>query len=150
MPQSFACLHYHLTFSSKHRQPLLTPDLSERIFEYIGGILKPHKGVLVAAGGTVDHVHLLVSLSRSMAVAEAVRLIKTNSSGWVHDIFPEQEGFAWQTGYGAFAVSYSHLDMVRQYLARQEEHHRIKTFQEEFLEFLQRHDLEYDERYIWD
>jgi putative transposase len=150
MPQSFACLHYHLIFSTKHRLPLLTADLSERIFEYIGGILQPYEGVLVAAGGTADHVHLLVSLSRSMAVAEAVRLIKSNSSGWVHDTFPKQQAFAWQTGYGAFAVSYSHVDIVRQYLARQEEHHRVKTFQEEFVEFLQRHDLPYDERYIWD
>jgi REP element-mobilizing transposase RayT len=150
MPQSFACLHYHLIFSTKSRAPRIVPDLQPRLYEYLGGILHNHGGVLVAAGGMPDHVHLLVGLSREMAVAEAVRAVKANSSKWIHGTFAEQREFAWQNGYGAFTVSYSHLGQVRQYLAGQAEHHRRMTFQEEFLAFLKRHEIEYDERYIWD
>ncbi len=150
MPQSFACLHYHLIFSTKHRQPLLTPEISERLFAYIGGILRNHKGTLLAAGGMPDHVHLLAGISKEMSISEAMRIIKANSSGWIHETFLGQQCFAWQEGYGAFTVSYSLMDTVRDYIARQEEHHRVKTFQEEFLAFLQRHGLEYDEKYIWD
>jgi REP element-mobilizing transposase RayT len=150
MPQSFACLHCHLIFSTKNRIPAITAELQPRLYEYIGGILLAEKNVLIAAGGMPDHVHLLVSLSREISVAQAVGLIKSNSSKWVHETFPEQRAFAWQTGYGAFSVSYSHLDRVKAYLAGQAEHHRARTFQEEFLLFLKRHHIEYDERYIWE
>ena len=94
-------------------------------------------------------MHLLVSLGRTIAVADAVRLIKTNSSGWMHDEL-QLPDFQWQTGYGAFAVSYSGIEQVKAYFARQEEHHRARTFQDEFREILRRHGLEWDERYIWD
>jgi putative transposase len=150
MPQSFASLHYHLIFSTKNRETVLSEDFSPRLFEYIGGILRNAKCSLLAAGGRPDHVHLLVSLGKERSVAEALHLIKANSSKWVHETFPDRKAFAWQTGYGAFAVSYSGLDEVRRYIARQEEHHRVKTFQEEFIEFLKRHELEFDERYLWD
>jgi REP-associated tyrosine transposase len=149
MPQSFASLHCHIVFSTKHRQPHVTPDLQPRLFEYIGGILRNHSGTLIAAGGVPDHVHLLASLGRTLSVAEAVRLIKSNSSAWLHDEL-KMPDFQWQTGYGAFAVSYSNLDSVKAYLANQSEHHRGQSFQEEFLELLRRHNLEWDERYIWD
>jgi hypothetical protein len=96
-----------------------------------------------------DHVHLLASLGRTLAVADAVRLIKSNSSGWIHDVLGLAD-FCWQDGYGAFAVSYSNIDQVKSYLANQEQHHRRVSFQEEFLELLRRHDLEWDERYVWD
>lgn len=150
MPQSFGCLNYHIIFSTKQRQPLLTADISNDLFQYIGGILRTNNGVLLSAGGMPDHVHLLGSLSREMSVAEAVRLIKTNSSSWMHETFSDQQGFAWQAGYGAFTVSYSNIGDVRDYLASQAEHHRVKTFKEEFLEFLRKHDLPFDERYLWD
>jgi REP element-mobilizing transposase RayT len=150
MPQSFACLHYHLVFSTKDRVPSITEDIAPRLYEYIGGILRAEKGRLLAAGGMPDHVHLLASLSKEMSVSDALRIIKANSSGWIHDTFPDERQFAWQAGYGAFAVSYSNLDSVKQYIARQAEHHRVKTFQEEFVEFLRRHEIEFDERYLWD
>jgi putative transposase len=149
MPQSFASLHCHIVFSTKHRQPQITPELQPRLFEYIGGILRNNSSRLIAAGGMPDHVHLLVSLSRTMAVADAVRLIKSNSSGWLHDELALRD-FQWQTGYGAFAVSYSGIDQVKAYLANQEEHHRRMSFQEEFLELRRRHDLQWDERYVWE
>ncbi len=149
MPQSFGSLHCHIVFSTKHRRPQIKPDVQPRLFEYIGGIMRNHSSRLIAAGGMPDHVHLLASLGRTLAVADAVRLVKSNSSGWVHD----ELGFAdfhWQDGYAAFAVSYSNLDEVKSYLANQEQHHRRISFQDEFLALLRRHDLEWDERYVWD
>ena len=97
-----------------------------------------------------DHVHLLVSLDKQISMAETMRIVKANSSRWVHETFPALSGFAWQAGYGAFAVSYSHLERVKNYLERQAEHHRKVTFQEEFIAFLKRHEIDYDERYLWD
>jgi REP element-mobilizing transposase RayT len=97
-----------------------------------------------------DHVHLLADISKQQTLADALRDLKANSSGWIHETFPNLSGFAWQTGYGAFTVSYSNADGVKQYIANQAEHHRVRTFQEEFVEFLKRHGIEYDERYLWD
>ena len=150
MSQSFASLHYHLIFSTKSRAPAITDDLASRLYEYLGGLLRFHKGVLLAAGGMADHVHLLVGLNREMSVAEAVRLVKANSSKWIHETFTDRQAFVWQTGYGAFTVSYSNIDQVKQYIDGQAEHHRRRTFQEEFMAFLKRHGIEYDERYMWD
>ncbi len=136
-------------FSTKHRAPQISADLQPRLFEYMGGIVRNQSSVLVAAGAVPDHVHLLVSLARTISVADLVRLVKTNSSKWIHDelSFPE---FQWQDGYGAFAVSYSNVESVKSYLANQAEHHRQQTFQEEFLELLRRHELTWDDRYVWD
>ena len=150
MPQSFGALYFHLVFSTKNRLPLITPQIQPRLFEYVGGILAQRKSVLLAAGGIADHVHLLVSLSREACIADTLRDIKSISSGWVHDEFPRSSDFAWQSGYAAFSVSHSNLDSVRAYLASQAQHHRGKTFKEEYLEFLKRHDMQYDERYVWD
>jgi len=150
VPQSFTCLHYHFIFSTKHRHRCIGPDVATRLYEYIGGILRRHNGQLVAAGGIPDHVHLLVALSKQSTVADALRDIKANSSGWVHETFPELRDFAWQVGYAAFTVSYSSLDDVTRYIANQAEHHRTKTFQEEFIAFLKRHNVDYDERFLWE
>ncbi|NUQ65285.1 MAG: IS200/IS605 family transposase [Pirellulales bacterium] len=150
MPQSFVSLHCHIIFSTKYRKPFLTAPVTPRLYEYIGGIVRNQIGCLIAAGGVADHIHLLVSFNKTMAVADAVRHIKSNSSGWIHDEFPKLDKFSWQKGYGAFAVSYSNLSRVRQYIAGQQEHHHVKTFKEEFLAFLKRHNMQYDERYIWD
>jgi len=150
MPQSFASLHVHIVFSTKSRAPLIASDLAPRLYEYLGGILRAHGSVLVAAGGMPDHVHLLCSFGREISVAEALRVIKANSSRWIHETFPNQRGFAWQAGYGAFAVSYSNLPTVKRYLAQQAEHHRVRTFQEEFLALLRRHNLRFDESHLWD
>lgn len=150
MPQSFGSLHFHIVFSTKNRQPLIDVELQPRLYEYIGGILRAEKSVLLAAGGMPDHVHLLVSLSRELSIAETLRLVKANSSKWIHETFPDRKLFAWQAGYGAFSVSYSNLPDVKSYLARQIEHHRVRTFQDEFRDFLRKHELEWDERYVWD
>ena len=97
-----------------------------------------------------EHVDLLISMGRQTSVADLVRTIKANSSKWIHETFANRGGFAWQNGYGAFSVSLSNVEAVRQYIANQAEHHRTKSFQEEFIEFLVRHNLKYDERYLWE
>jgi len=150
MPQSFGSLHFHLIFSTKNRYPSIDPDLQSRLYEYIGGIVRAQKSALLAAGGMPDHVHLLVSLSRELSIAEILRLIKANSSKWVHSTFPDRRQFAWQAGYGAFSVSFSSLADAKEYIGHQAEHHRVRTFQDEYREFLRRHELEWDERYVWD
>jgi putative transposase len=150
MPQSFGSLYFHLVFSTKNRMPSIVDDIQPRLFEYMGGILRNQKGRLVAAGGVEDHVHLLVSLSRQASIADTLRDLKSNSSSWVCERFSDQRRFAWQSGYGAFSVSFSAIDSVRTYLANQKEHHAKQTFQDEFIAMLKLHDLEYDERYVWD
>ncbi len=149
MPQSFACLHAHLIFSTKNREPLLVGELPDRLYAYIGGILRNENGSLVAAGGMPDHVHLLISLGRESSMSELLQKIKANSSRWIHETFPDLKGFAWQTGYAAFAVSYSNIEKVTEYLAAQADHHRTVSFQDELLAFLRKHKIAFDERYMW-
>ena len=147
-----ACVHAALETApgGESVSRAITPDWAPRLYEYIGGIVRPHGAVLLAAGGIPDHVHLSVSLGKELSVSAALRIIKANSSKWVHDTFSEKRRFAWQNGYGAFSVSQSNLDDVHGCIAGQAEHHRTQTFQEEFIAFLERHQVPYDERYIWD
>ena len=116
MPQSFSCLHTHIVFSTKNREPLLTRDLTERLDPYLGGLARNRKCTLVRIGGVEDHIHLLVQLARDIAVSEFVGAIKSISSGWIHREFPELETFAWQQGYAAFAVSLSAVESVAKYI----------------------------------
>jgi len=150
MPQSFAALYAHVIYSTKDRLPLLEPEVRPELFRYCGGILRNRKCVLLAANGVLDHVHLLVSMSRESAIADLVRDVKASSSGWIHRHFPDLREFAWQAGYGAFTVSHSQIDVVKDYLARQEQHHSGVSFQEEFRTFLIKHEIEFDERYVWE
>jgi len=150
MPQSYVCLYCHIIFSTKNREPLIITDCASRIYEYIGGIVRAKECKLISAGGMPDHVHLLASLSKQTCVSDIIRDIKSNSSRWIYETFDRLRGFAWQTGYGAFSVSLSNIDSVCKYIIDQQEHHRVRSFQEEFIAFLKRHRLDYDERYIWD
>jgi putative transposase len=150
VPQSFVSLNCHVIFSTKNREPLLLPDWTPRLYQYMGGTTRAKDCVLLAAGGMPDHIHLAVSLGRQTAVSDIVRDIKANSSRWIHETMDNLRGFAWQTGYGAFSVSQSNLDEVRQYIADQREHHRVRTFREEFVMFLKRHGMQYDEQHVWD
>jgi REP element-mobilizing transposase RayT len=150
VPQTYTCLHYHLVFSTKHREPTVTPEIRPRLWEYLGGTVRGLGGIPILVGGTADHVHLLVTLRQQPALADFVRDLKAGSSGWVHDTFPSEGGFWWQAGYGAFTVSHSAVDAVKAYIAGQEEHHRTRTFQDEFRDLLTRHGIEFDEKYLWD
>jgi putative transposase len=150
MPQSYTCLHYHLVFSTKNRTPTITPAIRPRLWEYLGGIVRGEKGIPIQIGGTDDHVHLLVTLRQQPALSDFLRALKAGSSGWVHDTFPDAGGFCWQTGYGAFTVSHSAIDVVKGYIANQEQHHKKLTFQDEFRALLVKHGIEFDEKYLWD
>lgn len=149
MPQSYSSLHAHIIFSTKGREPWLTPPLCERLYPYLGGILKNRNCSLLKVGDVEDHVHLLVRQSREIAMSDLVGAVKANSSFWIHETFPEFHMFAWQTGYAAFSVSLSGLNDVREYIDQQREHHRHVSFQDEFRRFLVKHEIEFDERYLW-
>ena len=149
MSRTFTNLLIHLIFSTKHREPMIVPENESELHRYLGGLTRDLKGKAYGINGTVDHVHMLVSLPPVVSISDALRYLKANSSGWVHDKWPEKP-FAWQLGYGAFSVSKSNVPEVLRYIARQKEHHRKVTFKEEFLEFLIKYGIEYDERYIWD
>jgi putative transposase len=115
----------------------------------MGGIARENKIKPIAIGGMTDHAHLLISIPQSIAVAKAVQLVKGGSSKWLHETDSPIRNFAWQVGYGAFSIGVSQVNEVTAYIARQEEHHRIRTFQEEYLSFLKEYKIEYDERYVW-
>ena len=150
MPSTYSNLLYHIIFSTKQREPLITPGWREELYRYVAGILRGQDGLPLEIGGMPDHLHLVCRTRPDVSVSEIVRLVKANSSKWANER-PEGMGrFAWQRGDGAFTVSVSQLDAVRQYVRSQEEHHRTRTFQEEFVEFLKRHEIEFDERYLWD
>jgi REP element-mobilizing transposase RayT len=146
---TFTNLLYHVVFSTKDRQPLIHASLRAELDKYIGGILRNHGGILLEVGGMPDHTHLVAKLPADRSVAEMVRLIKANSSKWVNERIAPGSSFGWQGGYGAFSVSASQLEDVCGYVRRQEEHHRVRTFQEEFVAFLARHGIAHDERYLW-
>ena len=150
MPQSFTCLHDHLIFSTKGRTPSIDSEIQARLWEYLGGIVRNADGIAIQIGGTADHVHLLVSLRQDRALSDFMRELKAGASGWIHDTFPHLSNFAWQAGYGAFTVSHSGLDVVKTYIATQEEHHRKLSYQDEFRAFLIKHGIEFDEKYLWD
>jgi len=150
MAHTFANLLTHVIFSTKDRQPLISPDLKPDLLAYLGGIVRELQGEAMVSNSMPDHVHMLLWLPPSLAVAEALRVVKTNSSRWVHQARNGHRGFAWQTGYGAFSVSQSNAASVVQYIREQEKHHRHISFQEEIITFLKKNGVEYDERYIWE
>ena len=148
MPQSLARVLVHLVFSTKNREPFLTPVVRGRMFEYLGGTLSAVDCPPVLVGGVADHVHALFVLSRTTSLSKSVEDVKKGSSKWAKEhVHP---AFYWQSGYGAFSVSPPDVDSVREYIERQEEHHRERSFQDEFRELLHRHGVAWDERYVWD
>ena len=150
MSHTFVNSLHHCVFSTKERRPLITSALQLRLFRYMGGIARANKIKLLAAGGVDDHVHLLISISAPMSVSNAMQLIKGGSSKWIHETFPEHRSFAWQEGYGAFSIGISDVERTVNYINNQAEHHGKMDFKAEFLAFLKRHDVEYDERFIFD
>src|ERR1700722_13640686 len=147
---SYISSYFHCVFSTKERRPFIKPELRERLWPFLGGIARQNKMKAIEIGGVEDHVHILLSLPATMPIAKALQLIKGGSSKWVHGTFPEHRLFEWQTKYGACGVSVSLLDKITQYIQGQPKHHRKMTFQEEFLTLLKKHNVEYDERYLWD
>ncbi|MDB5391748.1 MAG: transposase [Planctomycetaceae bacterium] len=149
MASTYTSLAYHIVFSTKHRENTLTDSIRQATWNYISGIITNKNGQLLEIGGVEDHVHLLTSCSPRIALADFVRDIKANSSRWLHDE-KDVPNFQWQTGYGAFTVSHSQVDVVRKYLQNQAQHHRRQSFEEEYREFLQRHEIAFDEKYLFE
>ena len=150
MGQSLSQLYVHLVFSTKDRAPLLYPEFAARTHEYLAGIFDEIDSHAWKIGGSVDHVHSLFSLSKNLALCKAVERVKTGSSKWLKTLDPRLRGFHWQAGYGAFSVSQSEAPRVITYIEQQAEHHRRRTFQEEYRKFLEKYHVPYDERYVWD
>ena len=150
MPQSLARLHIHLIFSTKNREPVLLDSVRDSLHRYMATVLQNLGCPPVLINSVPDHVHILFELGRTVAVSNAVEQVKKTSSKWVKTQGSEFTRFAWQAGYGAFAVSQSNVTTVRQYIAGQQQHHRKKSFQEEYRAFLERHNVPFDEKYVWD
>ena len=149
MAHSFTSSLYHCVFSTKGRQCSISGDLQARLWPFMGGIARENRMKAIAIGGVEDHVHLLLSIPSTLSIAMALQVIKGGASKWVHETFPQHQGFAWQEGYGAFSLGISQVEGTITYIESQAEHHRRSSFQEEFLAFLKKHGIEYDERYIW-
>jgi REP element-mobilizing transposase RayT len=141
-------LHYHLVFGTKHQRPLIVAEWRSRLHAYLGGAARALEAVPEAVGGVADHVHLLLGLRATHRLADVLRDVKRASSAWVHETLGER-GFQWQDGYGAFTVGASSREAIVRYIASQEEHHRRKTFQEEYVDLLRRSGVEYEARYLW-
>ena len=151
MSQSLSKIWTHLIFSTKDRYPFLTEkSVREQLHAYMASILGNHECPTLLVGGTTDHVHSLFVLSKNHSIAQIVYEVKRSSSKWIKTQGREYRKSYWQGGYGAFSVSQSHVEQVRRYILRQEQHHRKVTFQDELREFFKRYEVEYDERYVWD
>lgn len=138
----------HMIFSTHGRLPRIKSDFRADLFAYLGGIIREMDGTALIVNGAADHVHMLLRIRPAQSSAQVMRVVKANSSRWVHK--KRDPKFAWQTGYDVFSVSESNVAAVTKYIAEQEEHHRKHSFQEEFVAFLVRNSVAYDERYIWD
>lgn len=150
MPQSLANLYVHLIFSTKDRVPFLTNQVRPDLHAYMATVLANLNSPAVLINSVADHVHILFNMGRTVTLAQVVEDVKKSSSKWVKTQGASFSKFAWQAGYGGFSVSESNAPKVANYIQNQEEHHRKKTFQEEYREFLTKHKIEFDERYLWD
>jgi REP element-mobilizing transposase RayT len=147
---TYTNLLYHVVFSTKNRQRLITEDVQAELFRYLGGIIRGEGGIALEINGMPDHVHILMKLKPSMSLSDLMRKLKGNSSKWVNEKQLCSHEFGWQNGYAALTVSESQAPRVRQYIRKQQEHHRQTDFKAELLGILQRHRIEFDERYLWD
>jgi REP element-mobilizing transposase RayT len=150
MPGTYSQILLHIVFSTKERHPWITEDLRPRLYEYIGGTIRGEKGVLYDIGGIEDHVHLYLRWRPDATISDLMRDLKAHSSLWVHKNFPKLGAFAWQEGYSVFTVSKSQEEFVKRYIAGQVEHHKKEDFKSELLRILRLHEIEFDERYVFD
>lgn len=151
MPQSLAQVYLHVVFSTKSRRPFLQdPHLRRDLHAYLAGTCKNLQSPAIVIGGVEDHVHVLCRLARTLSIADLVRELKRESSKWVKGHSPHVRAFGWQDGYGAFSISPSHVAALKNYINRQEQHHRRESFQDEFRRLLKKYGVEFDEKYVWD
>ncbi len=150
MPQSLSSILIHLIFSTKNREPFISPEIETELYPYMASIFKAIKSPALIINGTSDHLHTLFSLSRVITIANLVEEVKTESSKWIKTKGTEFRDFHWQNGYGAFSIGQSQVPSVKRYIERQKEHHRRITFQDEYRKFLKLYRVDYDERYVVD
>ncbi|MDD4727339.1 MAG: IS200/IS605 family transposase [Dysgonamonadaceae bacterium] len=150
MSQSLSKVYVHITFSTKNHIQLIDKEIRPRLFEYLGGICNQLDCIPLQVGGTNDHVHILCLLSKKITQIKLLEEIKKSSSKWIKTISHNYRNFYWQDGYGVFSVNPSQVDIVKNYIINQEEHHKKRTFKEEFLAFLKKYKIEYNEDYLWD
>jgi len=150
MPHTYTDILLHVVFSTKDRRPTIRPDIRARLLPFMAGILKEAEALPLLINGPSDHVHILLALPARLSLSDVSRELKSVSSLWVHKTFPDEPLFGWQTGYGAFSVSHSNRDAVRKYIENQEEHHKKVSFKDEFLTLLRKHEIAFEERYLWD
>ena len=149
MPHTYAAIYHHIVFSTKGRRRLVTPDLSKRLYSYMGGIIRNEGGFLLAANGVEDHSHLLASLPPRLSVSATVRKIKANSTRWMRMSFEDRPLFEWQTGYSVFSVGRRELPGVERYIGGQREHHMTETYVDELRRMLRLHGIPFDEKDLW-
>ena len=149
MAHSYTSLLVHVVFATKDRRPSLDAALEDRLFPYLGGIVRDLQGTLLSVNGADDHLHLLMWINATRSIAELVGKIKGSSSKWIHESFPDHAKFAWQRGYGAFTVSVSQKEKVIAYIAGQKAHHATVSFRDEFLRLLRAHGVSADEPFLW-
>jgi REP element-mobilizing transposase RayT len=150
MAGTFTNLVHHLVFSTKNRIPLISARLEKDLYAYIAGIIRGEGGQLLEIGGMPDHIHILARMGPTRSVSETLKRIKANSSKWINQDTARVRKFGWQDGYAAFSVSQSQVVSVRRYIREQKQHHGRKSFQDEFRALLEKHGIEYDDRYLWD
>jgi REP element-mobilizing transposase RayT len=150
MSGTFSQIYIHYVFAVKGRQNLLQKPWREEVFQYISGIINGKNQKPIIVNGVADHVHVFVGLKPSMPISDLVRDIKNNSSNFINERKFIRGKFSWQEGYGVFSYAQSQVETVYQYIANQEEHHKKKTFKEEYIEFLNKYEVEYDEKYLFD
>jgi putative transposase len=150
MPQSLSSILIHLIFSTKNREPFITPAIETELHPYMASIFRALKSPSLTIDGTSDHIHILFSLGRIITVADLVEEVKTGSSKWIKTKGPEFRNFHWQKGYGAFSIGQSNVAALKHYIRNQKQHHKRITFQDEYRKFLKSYGIDYDERYVWD
>jgi len=152
MGRTYTSLTFHAIFSTKYRRKIILPSFRNRLYEYIGGIIRNKNGILLEINGVEDHVHLMAGFPPTIAVSDMLRFIKSNSSRWVNELSENQttSDFAWQPGFGAFTVSYSQQTTVGNYIRNQEQHHLKRTFQDEFLAILRAHNIRFEPKYVFE
>src|SRR2546423_14884068 len=150
MTQSLSSVLFHLVFSTKNREPFITPAVEMELHPYAAAIFRELKSPSLAIDGTGDHIHILFSLTRTITIASLVEEVKTSTSKWIKTKGREFRTFHWQNGYGAFSIGQSNVETLKRYIHNQKSHHRRITLQDEYRKFLTSYGIEYDERYVWD
>ena len=150
MATSLSSILVHLVFSTKHRENLITPEIEPELYPYLAKIFREYKSPSLAIGGTANHLHILFALARTISVSDLIEEVKSSSSGWIKSKGAEFNRFYWQTGYGAFSIGQSNVEALKRYIANQKEHHRAKTFEDEYRKMLRQYKVECDEKYLWD